>query len=145
MKKIIILFSFLTFIILSYTAIGQDSTEIHWAKHFQKAIENRPNPKIFSEKEAWKVLTGDTSSSKDFTIHSFEYRNYEFMMKINTSVENYTRSSTASIDEWWYTNTKSFTEGDWVINWPFLMAIASASVFILFIVYLVKNWKKLFP
>lgn len=130
---IFFIFSFIFSLSISLSANGSDSTEIAWAKHIKKAIDNRPNPVQFSEQAAWQVLVKDTTS-KDFVTKSYEHKYLGFYAKRTEAIVSYSRSSTSSVDGWWYTNTKKDKVYDWYFNFPLLKCI-----FILILISIVLN------
>jgi hypothetical protein len=142
MKKVLLtsLILGLMIILSPFTTRAQDDTEMAWARHIKKAIDNRPNPEIFSEKEAWQVLLGENTCSQNFTIKKIEFKNFYLQVKTFTKVENYSRSSTSSVDGWWYTRTLSFREGVWEINWIFAIQFSISIILIFISIFFVKKY-----
>lgn len=134
MKKLLVFSLILGFIFtnLSFSAKGQDSTEIAWTKHIKQAIDNRPNPELFSEKEAWSVLLGENSESQNFTFKRKEYANFYFNVQEITSTEFYSRSYTSSRDGWWYTTIVDYKESEWKVNYPFIIPLTISILFLIF-------------
>lgn len=136
-KKLLIGFIIILFATL-FTVKAQDTSEINYAKKVYKAMKDRPNPEMFSEDEAWKVMTGEERTSKDYKVIQTEYKWFSLMKKENISFEFYNRSETSSRDGWWYTNTRSWEPGTWKID--YMMALVYlASLFGLLCLY--KIWR----